>query len=44
MPFINWGNESPEQLALHRQIEEQSLYEQAIRMTQARRPSSKIKS
>jgi hypothetical protein len=37
MTFINWGNESPEQLALRRQIEEQSLYEQAIRMAQARR-------
>jgi hypothetical protein len=36
MSFINWGNESPEQLALRRQIEEQSLYEQAIRMAQAK--------
>jgi len=33
MSFINWGSESPEQLAIRRQIEEQALYEQAVRAT-----------
>ena len=36
MSFINWGSESPEQLAIRRQIEEQALYEQAVRATRAR--------
>ena len=31
MHFINWGTESPEQLAIRRRIEEQALYEQAVR-------------
>jgi len=26
MSFINWGSESPEQLAIRKQIEEQALY------------------
>jgi hypothetical protein len=30
MSFINWGSESPEQLAIRKQIEEQALYEQAV--------------
>jgi hypothetical protein len=36
MSFINWGNESPEQLAMRRRLEEQALYEQSVRMAQAR--------
>jgi len=36
MSYINWGSESPEQLAIRRQIEEQALYEQAVRSTRAR--------
>lgn len=32
MSFINWGNESPEQLAIRRRLEEQALYEQAVRV------------
>ena len=36
MSYINWGSESPEQLAIRRQIEEQALYEQAVRATRAR--------
>jgi hypothetical protein len=36
MSFINWGSESPEQLAIRRRFEEQALYEQAVRMAQAR--------
>lgn len=34
MSFINWGNESesPEQLAIRRRLEEQALYEQAMRV------------
>lgn len=31
MSFINWGSESPEQLAIRRQLEEQAIYEQAVR-------------
>ena len=27
MSFINWGNESPEQLAIRRQIEQQAIFE-----------------
>lgn len=30
MSFINWGNESPEQLRLRKQLEEQMLFEQAM--------------
>ena len=36
MEFINWGSESPEQLAIRRRLEEEALYEQAVRMSQAR--------
>lgn len=36
MSYINWGSESPEQLAIRRQLEQQALYEQAVRMSQAR--------
>jgi len=36
MSYINWGSESPEQLAIRRQLEEQALYEQAVRATRAR--------
>ena len=36
MSFINWGSESPEQLAMRRRLEEQAVYEQAARMAQAR--------
>ena len=36
MSYINWGSESPEQLAIRKQIEEQALYEQAVRATRAR--------
>lgn len=36
MSFINWGSESPEQLAIRRRLEEQAIYEQAVRMAQAR--------
>ena len=36
MSFINWGSESPEQIAIRRRMEEQVIYEQAARMTQAR--------
>lgn len=32
MSFINWGNESPEQIAIRRQIEQQALFEQAARV------------
>ena len=36
MSFINWGSETPEQLAIRRRLEDQALYEQAIRAMQAR--------
>jgi hypothetical protein len=36
MAFINWGSERPEQLALRKHLEDQALYEQAVRMSQAR--------
>jgi len=36
MNFINWGGESPEQLAIRRQLEDQALYEQAVRSARAR--------
>jgi hypothetical protein len=36
MTLINWGSESPDQLAIRRRLEEQALYEQAVRMAQAR--------
>ena len=39
MSFINWGTESPEQLAIRRRLEEQALYEQAVRMVQAKQRS-----
>jgi hypothetical protein len=32
MSFINWGNESPEQIAIRRQIEQQAIFEQAARV------------
>ena len=31
MSYINWGGESPDQLALRRYYEDQALYEQAVR-------------
>ena len=31
MSYINWGSESPDQLALRRYLEDQALYEQAVR-------------
>jgi len=36
MTLINWGSESPEQLAVRRRLEEQAVYEQAARMAQAK--------
>lgn len=36
MSFINWGNESPEQRAIRAKLEQEALYEQAVRMSQAR--------
>lgn len=36
MSYINWGSESPEQLAIRRRLEEQAIYEQAVRMAQAK--------
>lgn len=36
MHFINWGLESPEQLAIRRRLEQEAIYEQAIRALQAR--------
>lgn len=36
MSYINWGNETPEQLARRRQLEEESLYEQAAQTVRAR--------
>jgi hypothetical protein len=36
MAFINWGSESPEQLAIRRRFEEQALYEQMVMMAQSR--------
>ena len=36
MSYINWGSESPDQLALRRRIEEHALYEQAVRVARAR--------
>jgi hypothetical protein len=40
MSFINWGNESPEQLAIRRQIEQQALFEQAARVRAMRAGNS----
>ena len=36
MAFINWGSESPEQLAIRRRFEEQTMYEQMVQMAQSR--------
>jgi hypothetical protein len=36
MSFINWGSESPEQLAIRRRLEQDAIYEQAARMAQAK--------
>jgi hypothetical protein len=36
MAFINWGSESPEQLAIRRRFEEQTMYEQMVMMAQSR--------
>ncbi len=36
MEFINWGSESPEQLAIRRRIEDQAIYEQAARVMRAK--------
>jgi hypothetical protein len=36
MSFINWGQESQKQLEIRRQLEQQALYEQVARITQAR--------
>lgn len=40
MSFINWGQESPEQLALRKKLEQDAIYEQAIRMAQIRQLTS----
>jgi hypothetical protein len=40
MSFINWGSERPEQLEIRRRLEEQAMFEQAARISQARRGSS----
>ena len=36
MKFINWGSESPEQLAIRRRLEQETIYEQAVRSVQAK--------
>jgi hypothetical protein len=36
MSMFNWGGETPEQRAIKARLEQEALYEQAIRMTQAR--------
>lgn len=36
MSFINWGNSTPEQRAAQAKLEHDALYEQAVRMSQAR--------
>ena len=36
MSFINWGNSTPEQRAVQSKLEHDALYEQAVRMSQAR--------
>ena len=36
MSFINWGSESPEQLAIRRRLEQEAVYEQAVRMARAK--------
>jgi hypothetical protein len=37
MNFINWGNESPEQLAIRKKLEEHALYEQMVKIVQAKK-------
>lgn len=37
MNFINWGSETPEQLAIRKKLDELALYEQIARMNQARK-------
>jgi hypothetical protein len=36
MSLFNWGSETPEQRAIRAKIEQEALYEQAVRMAQAR--------
>lgn len=36
MSLFNWGNETPEQRAIRAKLEQDTLYEQAVRMSQAR--------
>jgi hypothetical protein len=36
MSFINWGNESAEMRAIRARLEQEALYEQAVRMANAR--------
>ena len=36
MGFINWGSENPEHLAERRRLEEEAIYEQAVRMARMR--------
>jgi hypothetical protein len=36
MSLFNWGNESPEQRAIRARLEQEALYEQAVRMANAR--------
>jgi hypothetical protein len=36
MWFINWGSENPEHLAERRRLEEEAIYEQAVRMARMR--------
>lgn len=39
MSYINWGNETSEQLALRARLEQEALFEQAVRLSQARNQS-----
>jgi hypothetical protein len=36
MSFINWGSESAEMRAIRARLEQEALYEQAVRMNSAR--------
>jgi hypothetical protein len=36
MSLFNWGNETPEQLAIRARMEQEFLYEQAARIARAR--------
>ena len=42
MSYINWGHESPEQLEIRRQLEQQALYEQAVRVAQAKQKAGQF--